>query len=288
MRHLILVSKTPIVVQIFTLVCKKLNIKLEVLNEPQIDHKVDIIVCDKNFIDDRFSVFKTYAKRMGAITNEKLSFEAANDFVIPSPFLPSQLEIIIDEQIQEIIKKQNAKTYVKNIQIQDDEEDENLYKQMGYKDKQRDPAIDYLDTLADSIASDLEEENDESIVSFTTLDAPKGGILDDGELSKLESMINISNDVNSVKSSDFDFDDEPKQEWVELSDIIDQAINEVNLQYKDVTFEDNSKKTVNLLLNNYTMSELEPLLSLLDQDLIDLLAEGEEVILKLKLESNNE
>ena len=43
-KSLILVSRKPIVIQIFTLVCKKLGIKLEIFSEAQIDHKVDIII----------------------------------------------------------------------------------------------------------------------------------------------------------------------------------------------------------------------------------------------------
>ena len=111
MRELILVSKTPIIIQIFTLISKKLNIRLEVLSEAQIDHKVDIIVVDKEFIDDRFNILKTYTRQIGAITNEELPFELANDFTIPLPFLPSNLQTILENQLQIIIKKANTKTF---------------------------------------------------------------------------------------------------------------------------------------------------------------------------------
>ena len=282
MRHLILVSKTPIVIQIFTLVCKKLNIKLEVLNETQIDHKVDIIVIDKEFIDDRFSIFKTYAKRIGAITNEKLSFDTANDFVVPSPFLPSSLEVILDEQIQEIIKKLNAKTYVSNIEVED--EDFPMFEEKGYKDKERDPAIDYLDSLAGSIASDLEEESDESVVNFASLGETKGGVLDNNELSKLESMINPQNDIDAITEDVAGYGDD-SQEWLDLADIIDQAIDEVNINNDYYNKEEN--KPIKLLLNNYSMQELTPLLNMLNQELIDSLADGQEITLQLKLGNAN-
>ena len=88
-RCLILISKKPIVIQIFTLVCKKLKIKLEVLNEAQVDHEVDILVVDSDFIDDRFNILKRYTSLIGAISKEDLPFELANDFLIPLPFLPS-------------------------------------------------------------------------------------------------------------------------------------------------------------------------------------------------------
>ena len=45
-KSLILVSKTPIVIKIFKLVCKKLGIDFDVLKETQIDHKVDITIVD--------------------------------------------------------------------------------------------------------------------------------------------------------------------------------------------------------------------------------------------------
>ena len=82
MKSLILISKKPVVIQIFTLVCKQLHINLEVLHEAQVDHKVDIMVIDKEFICDRFNILKSYCKRIGAISKDQLSFDIANDFVI--------------------------------------------------------------------------------------------------------------------------------------------------------------------------------------------------------------
>ena len=89
MRKLILVSKTPIIHQIFDLVSKKLTIELEILDDLDIkdsSKKVDIIIVEKNLIDERFNILKTHSKRVGAISKTTLPFEMANDFLIPSPF----------------------------------------------------------------------------------------------------------------------------------------------------------------------------------------------------------
>lgn len=301
MRNLILVSKTPIVIQIFNLVCKKLNINIEVLKEAQIDHKVDIIVMDKEFIDDRFTILKSYTKQIGAITNDELSFEMACDFQIPSPFLPSKLEAILDEQLQIITKKVNSKTYISNIPeeelnidrsiIPDDiEDDESLVELDPHTgiDEELDPAIDYLDSIADNIVSDFNEENDDSVVMATTLQN-EGGVLDLNELSKIEEMINPINDIGEELEDAYSEninDKSSDDEWLDLSSIIDQAINEVNTtEHFENDFEN---KPIKLLLNEYSMNELEPLLSLLNQDLIDSLTDGYEITLKLKLKGDND
>ena len=142
-KNLVLVSKKPIVIQIFTLVCKKLNISLEVLHDAQIDHKVDMIVLDNEFINDRFNIIKTYAKIIGAISKEELPFEFANDFIVPMPFLPSVLQEILETQIEILNKRINSKTYVSNVEVEDDDYEDEFAINTMQKD---DPSIsvDYL------------------------------------------------------------------------------------------------------------------------------------------------
>jgi len=281
MRHLILVSKTPIVIQIFTLVCKKLNIALEILNEAQIDHKVDIIVIDREFINDRFNILKTYTKQIGAISKNDLPFEMANDFVVPLPFLPSLLQNILEKQLEIIIKKANTKTYISNI------EPLNTEKQPVYVDpnnEELDPAVEYLESLADCIAYDMSEESDDSIVPIATLN--DGGILDTKELSKIEEIINPLNDITQNISNNFIDEQDDNEEWIDLSSIIDQAIDEINTT--DNVYNNYENKPIKLLLNDYSMNELTPLLNLLDQNIIDSLSEGNEISVQLKLGSTNE
>ena len=266
-KSLILVSIKPIVVQIFTLVCKKLNIQLEVLTEVQVDHKVDIIIIDNDFIDDRFDVVKSYTKLMGAISKEELSFGSANDFIVPLPFLPSSLEQILETQLDILKKRQNSKTYISNVQVSEDEIENSF--------DETEPAVEYLESLADDIAFDIEEENDDSIVPLTALN--NGGILDTKELSNIQNIMTSTNDVNKEA---FDSED-GEDEWMDLSSIIDQAIDEVNT-VSDIysKFDDNP---IEVLLNNYELDELTPLLNKLDQDIIDSLTDGREISLKIKL-----
>ena len=283
MRNLILVSKTPIVIQIFTLVCKKLNIALEILNEPQIDHKVDIIVIDREFINDRFNILKTYTKQIGAISKDDLPFEMANDFVVPLPFLPSSLQNILEEQIQIIVKKANTKTYISNIEP-DTAEIAPVYINPDNEDS--DPAVEYLESLADCIAFDMNEESDDSMVPIATLN--DGGILDTKELSKIEEIINPLNDIAQSIPTDFvtEEDENDTGEWVDLASIIDQAIDEINTTSNIYNHYDN--KPIKLMLNNYSMNELTPLLNMLDQNIIDSLSDGSEVTVQLKLGTTNE
>ncbi len=266
-KSLILVSKKPIIIQIFTLVCKKLNIKLEVLDEVQIDHKVDIIIIDSDFIDDRFDIIKSYAKIMGAISKEQLPFGSANDFIIPLPFLPSSLEQILETQLDVLKKRTNSKTYITNVEV-DDERIEEPYAEV-------EPAVEYLESLADDIAFDMEEENDDSIVPLAALN--NGGILDTKELSNIQNIMTSSNDV---KREDFD-SNKIEDEWMDLSSIIDQAIDEVNTVSEIYSKFDN--KPIKVLLNNYELDELTPLLNKLDQDIIDSLTDGYEINLQIKL-----
>jgi len=289
MKTLILVSKTQIVVQIFNLICKKLYISLEVIPDAQIDHKVDIIVIDKNLIDDRFSILKTYCKLVGAISNEELPFEMANDFLIPSPFLPSTLEKILEIQLQEITKRANAKTYVTNVEQPielDTTQSSNISPELNIP-SETDTAVDYIESAASSIANDINEDNDDSIVPASMVSEINGGILDENELSKLENIIDYNTTTLQDITKEYNQEeiDKEEDEWMDLSSIIDKAIDEVNSA--DELYDKLENKPIKLLLNNYSMNELKPLFELLNQDIIDALADGQEITLQLKLGIDN-
>jgi hypothetical protein len=277
-RSLILVSKKPVVVQIFTLVCKKLNILLTVLNEAQVDSKADIIVMDTEFIDDRFNIVKGYSKLIGAISKKELPFEIANDFLVPLPFLPSVLQDILEEQLVVLDKKEKSKTYMTAV----DTPQEEVTQEAPSDDSE--PALDYLESLADDIAVDMDEENDDSIVSVASIN--NGGVLDSNELSQIEELIDPSGIENEVKTfADID-ENENEDKWLDLSSIIDQAISEVNTVGDIYNKYDNHP--INVLLNNYELDQLTPLLNLLDQNIIDSLTQGQEITLQLKFENTNE
>jgi len=291
-RSLILVSRKPIVIQIFTLVCKKLNLTLEVLPEAQIDHKVDIIVMDNEFINDRFNIIKSYCKIIGAISKEELPFGMANDFILPSPFLPSSLQGLLEKQINILNERMNSKTYISNIEVEDDsspiEDDFTMNMDNSIESfDENDPStsVDYLESLADDIASDMKEETDESVVSMASVN--QGGVLDTNELSMIDNILKEdTSTIEDLSPSYVDIEDQNDDEWVDLSSIIDQAIDEVNTV--DGIYDKFDNKPIKLLLNDYQLDELKPLLSMLDQSIIDSLTDGDTVNLQLKIGKNDQ
>jgi len=299
MRNLILISTTPMVIKIFKLVSKKLDINLEVLSEAQIDHKVDIIVVDKNLIDDRFSILKTYSKQIGAITNEVLPFDMANDFTIPLPFLPSALQTILSDRIKILSEQDRAKTYVSNIDThspsQSLEEIRNINNSLEVDEENKvETAIGYLDELADSITTDIDDDEDEEdgIIKMDSIyDEVDGGILDTNELSSLKEIINVK-DNSSSKNQNKEYienEQEEQKDWLDLSSIIDTAINELNTT--DTLENRYSGSEVEILVNDHSLTKLTPLLNMLDQDIINQLIEGKLINIKLRLgeeENRNE
>ena len=311
MKSLILVSKRPVVIQIFTLVCKQLNISLEVLQEAQLDHKVDIIVIDKEFISDRFNILKSYAKVIGAISKEELSFDIANDFTIPIPFIPSQLYSILDKQIELLNKRAKSKVYISNVEVPDEEvgrlneynvnnsnADEFIIDNIAPKTSNKAPvdlppindvenAVDYLESLADDISLDMSEESDDSIVSVSSVN--QGGVLDNKELSMLKDIVNDTTEKMDLENSNSSLKKlKEEEEWLDLSSIIDQAICEVNMVDKvtsSIGANLASDEPIKVLINNYELDQLKPLLRLLDQNSIDMISDGNEVNLILKLDN---
>jgi hypothetical protein len=128
---------------------------------------------------------------------------------------------------------------------------------------------EYMDSIASYIAQDIENENDESIVSFASL--KKGGVLDSKELGRIQSLLNIEPTLNEVEMNE--------EDWLDLSEIIDKALDEV----KDYEFDLNDSGAITLVLSKFTMEELKPLLLKLDQNSIDKLTTGGSLNLELKL-----
>lgn len=259
---LLLICETNIIKDIFALICKKLNVELIVQSkfENSNNTKFDFIVIDQNFIDDKFNNFKQSCKKLGAISSEELPFDKSRDFLIPRPFLPTKLEYILLDEIENL-KLEEKRDFKKNNLNYEDEYLEDTEVTI--------PVIDYMETLVDDLYNDLEEENDESIISLASI--KNGGVLDRNELSKINNIL-----FESLKQEEIDIND-----WKDITEIIDDALNEV----KDYEFEYNDKK-FHLILNNYKIEELRPLLNKLNQNLIDSLANGEEVDITLKLKKD--
>ena len=251
---LLLICKTPIVIKIFTLVLKKLNIILTVQSDNFVDEKFDIIVVDSDFVDDRFNTNKQFCSKIGAISSQDLPFDKSRDFIIPRPFLPAQLQEILEEVMAKI-----------NSDLA-----QHIIEQTKYNARATtDDVVSYVNSLADDIANDIENENDESIVSFASL--KKGGVLDSKELGKIQSLLDIEPILNEVEMNE--------EEWLDLSEIIDKALEEV----KEYEFDLSDSGAITLVLNRFTMEELKPLLLKLNQNSIDKLTTGGSIHLELKL-----
>lgn len=259
--RLLLISNTPIIIKIFTLICQKLEINLSVQKDNSVDEKFDLIIIDNEFVDDKFNIIKQFTKKLGAIVAEELPFDKSRDFLIPRPFLPNDLQEILKEQI---------------ALIHEEEEQEKKESVKLTSSQETNEAMSYLNSLADDIAHDIEDESDESIVTLASL--KNGGVLDMGELGKIKDLL----DVEPPKEHEIEMDED---DWHDLSDIIDKALDEV----KDYEFDlsEDQSKYITLVLNSFTMDELKPLLLKLDQNSIDTLTSGDTINLKLKLKETN-
>ena len=225
--------------------------ELIVQNHTDVEEKFDIIVIDSEYVDDRFNIIKQFSSKIGAICSEDLSFDKSRDFIVPRPFLPAQLQEILDEVVETIAEDLNRiKIEERKKSLPNDEEN-------------------YMDSIADYIAQDIETQNDESIVSLAAL--KKGGVLDSKELGRIQSLLNVELPSNEVEMNE--------EDWLDLSEIIDKALDEV----KDYEFDVKDSGAITLVLSKFTMEELKPLLLKLNQNSIDKLTTGGSLNLELRL-----
>ncbi len=252
---LLVISKTPIIKQIFKLITNKLNIDLTVLDVNIVSTNFDIIVIEDTLFDEQFPT-ATYSKQFGIISKDQHKYNTHSDFILSKPFLPSQLLAIIHEQ-QQLVEVDSIEDIV-----EDNNDIENEIEQTE----------EFINSLVEDISDDILDKSDESIVSSSFID--NGGILDTNELSKIQGLLSVEEENSTLEN----IEDENDDEWIDLANIIDQAIDEV----KDYEFK--SQEPIKLILNNYTMNELSGLLNKLDQNIIDSLVNGEEITLKLKVE----
>lgn len=273
--NLLLICETNIIEHIFTLVCKRLNIKLNLQKTNNVSQKYDLIVIDQSFIDDKFNLIKQYSRKLGAISSEELSFDKARDFVIPRPFLPTKLESMLLEQIKFIKEEKEEESSNKRISFSKssyEEEDEDVtVPVVHYVDSLNEDQEDFKRVSKKFEEDNYEEEEDESIVHLQTLKS--SGILDFGELNKINDILredNIQNEINLEKN-----------DWKDISSIIDDALEEV----KEYEFDlgKTPVKPYNLILSNFSINELRPLLEKFDQTVIDKLSSGETVDIRMSL-----
>jgi hypothetical protein len=94
-------------------------------------------------------------------------------------------------------------------------------------------------------------------------------------LSKIQDILDDDTLHTTQKTTINELDED---DWVDLSDIIDKAIDEVR------EYQFNLREPIKLRLNDYSLNEVSTLLNKLDQNIIDALVDGEEITLKLKVE----
>lgn len=262
--NLLLITKTKMIIKIFDLICTKLDIKLGVQDNTEVSGRFDFIIVDQDLIDDRFNIVKQLANKIGAISNEELPFDKSRDFLIPRPFLPHDLQNILIEQMEFIKDEKRLET----IEVKKNDD---------YDEVEEDMTA-FIETLADDIADDIEDESDESIVSIASL--RNGGVLDKGELGKIHSILE-ENEIQNQILKQYQDEEMDENDWKDLSEIIDDALNEVS----DYEFDLNYQEPLKLVLNRYNIEELKPLLTKFNQSIIDKLSQGETVDLKLSLKA---
>ncbi len=261
MKSIALVSNTEIINKIFTLISNKLMIHLKIYKSIEhIEKNLDLIIVDDYFINDNIIKLRSFCDTLVVLKNDNSS-ENGFDFIIEKPFLPSTLSL-------------NLEKILKNI------DEDSLNNQIVYKTEEptHDEITDDLAKFIDSLA--YENDDEESTYNSDDLTVKKeqlghGGVLDKDELSKLFDMI------NDDKPDDYFKNIEKDNDWVELSDIIDKAINDVS------SYEFKENKPIKLILNKYSIDELAPLLKRLNQNVIDSLTDGNEITLQLRLENND-
>lgn len=267
--NLTLVSKTPMVMKIFSLVSNKLNIDLVVKDSLELIDESDFIIVDEEFVDDKFNSLRQYTKKLAAITSEELPFDKTRDFIINRPFLPTTLEEMLAEQIEYI--KEDEKTFSSM------NETPSAPSASSFDLEGEEKIIaSYVDSLADDVAHNIAEDNDESIVTVASLN--EGGILDNLELNKISDILHDDDIHDEVVHVD-------ENDWKDITEIIDEALSEV----KDYEFDlasSESQAPIKLLLNNYNIDELKPFLQKFDQNVIDRLSNGEDVDVTLSLKVN--
>lgn len=257
---LLLICNTPIIEHIFSLVCKRLNILLTVQKTNNVSQRYDFIIIDQPFLDNNFSKIKKLSSRLGVISAEELSFDKPRDFLIPRPFLPTKLEAILKEELSFFKEDQINISTPPNF-VEDSEDYEIVT-----------PITDFInegldDEFFETILDDDISEEDESIISLSAL--KQGGVLDTKELNKINIFLK-DNDTNKNSLDESD--------WKDIGEIIDDALEEV----KDYEFDLNTNK-YSLILNKFKIEELKPLLSKLDQSLIDRLAKGESIDINISI-----
>ena len=251
-----LVSNDLMIGKIFALVAKKLTFEYEQftsLEDVLIDYEYLLIDDKININEDLLKHFKTKIL-ISASQNIQVNY----DHIFVKPFLPSDLQKYLeklfsldgDNSIVAPQKERNLSDVEDNISVNTSD----------------------LSAFVDTIVGDMEEEDEDDLLTIKKEDLSHGGVLDKNELSKLYNM--LGENIDRFDS----IDEKDGEDWVELSKIIDKAIDDIE------SYDYEEDKPIKLILNQYTMDQLKPLLKMLNQDIIDDLTDGKDIYLQLRLE----
>ena len=266
MKKITLISDTKIVQKIFYLLSVKMRFQLNIISNFDENLNCDILIVDENFINDKFNFLKRHTKRLGAISSVELGFNKAKDFTISRPFLPTELEDVIQENFNNIDSSSKFVYQKESIMFEP---------VIEFEHKSTKPQNDLLESLADEVAQDINDKNDESVVS-ARIDR-KDGILDQNELAKIKKILE-----SHEKSPEEDVSDaidealNAQENIYEISEIIDKTIDELKEKAA-------KQKNIKISLEPNELEELQPLLEKLDKTSLQELANGAGLEIHLKI-----
>jgi len=280
-KNITLITSTDIIKQIFTLVCNKLSLNLEIYPNDINIKKTDILIYEDIIYNKNEIIrYKSMCSVLAVIAKQKV-YEYEGCYLIKKPFLPSALVNNISELIDSVstIKHKQIPSEINSIDEMDELSLENnkLYEDDNFDiNSGVDDLVDFIDNIED--IKDEEQLEDEDII-IKKSDLGHGGVLDQKELSNLHNIISD----NDIKGSDIleelSSEDKKNDDWLELNDIIDDVIDDIS---SETIKEENNN--ILLVLNKFTMDDLSPLLNKLDQDAIDKISIGKDLNITLRLE----
>jgi hypothetical protein len=253
MSQIALVTDNNIISKIFTLVSKRLSLDIDIYTHDEISQEYNFIVVDNDIAID-IKKIDSFTKKL-ILLSQQNTHNTFYDYVIKKPFLPSDLF----SRLEEIIQNNNSKIKTEN-------------NKQTLESSRVDEKTHDLEKLVNSVVHSLgdEECEDDIVIDKNTLGL--GGILDNDELRKLGSILDDSSTTYSQKKKE-------DEEWIELSQIVDCAIDELEI------LANNEIKPINLQINKQNIEEVRPLLRKLNQEIIDALVDGQEITLKLRLDN---
>jgi len=238
MKDIILLTSESIIKHIVSLVAKKNDLDLLVLEDCNSCQNSKIIICDE---ENKYNQqLLQFSKNIVLLTKKDISDISKYSLIIKKPFLPLSFE----KSILEILS---------NIHTTKHQDETN-----NIEDKAQD-LVEFLNELDET----NNKEEDEILIPKEVLD--KGGILDKEELTKLSQI--LDDEIKTISPKE-----ENETNLDNLSAIIDNAIEE--LSNEEVKQKNNKYE---IILKKYTFDELKPLLTKFNQEMIDKLVNGEEI-----------